>query len=69
MYKRRVVVEEGSAVVRQQARFETASVTPVVRSAGLGENVGRQSADKEGMPIPTFEDMKEPNVEIAMWTT
>ena len=29
----------------------------------------RQAGEKEGQAVPTFEDMEEPMVEIAVWTT
>ena len=41
----------------------------MVRSTEAGSVVGRQSAENEERGTPVFDDMEEPIVEIAVWTT
>ena len=41
----------------------------MVRSTEAGSVAGRQSAEKEERVAPAFDDMEEPTVEIAVWTT
>ena len=40
-----------------------------MRSTEAESVVGRQSAEKEERVTPVFDDMEEPTVEIAVWTT
>ena len=67
--KRRVVVDESSVGFCRQERREAGETTLVAKSTDTEGEVGRQSADKKGRGAPVFEDMEEPTVEIAVWTT
>ena len=67
--KRRVVLDEGSLRVSRRERREAEETTPVARSTDTEVEAGRQSADTEERGVPVFEDMEEPTVEIAVWTT
>ena len=67
--KRMVVVDESSVGVSRRERREVVETTPVARSTEAGSEVGRQSVEKEELGTPVFDDMEEPTVEIAVWTT
>ena len=67
--KRRVVLDEGSLRVSRQERREAEETTPRAMSTDTESEVGHQSADTEERGVPVFEDMEEPTVEIAVWTT
>jgi len=66
--KRRVVAEAGSLRRREGEKGEDEPKTGVERRPEVASAVGRQEG--EGwQSVPTFEDMEEPMVEIAVWTT
>ena len=41
----------------------------VERSSEVASAAGRQTEEKEWQVVPVFDDMEEPTVEIAVWTT
>ena len=45
------------------------SIIPMDRSIDAEKEVGQQSVETEKRGVPVFEDMEEPTVEIAVWTT
>ena len=73
--KRRVVVDEGQARVGRRERREDEkgedddSRIPVERSIEMVSVAGRQTEEREERALPVFDDMEEPTVEIAVWTT
>ena len=67
--KRRVVVDEGLARRREDEKGNDESKTVVERSVEVVSAAGHQAEGTEGQAVPTFEDMEEPMVEIAVWTT
>ena len=74
-YKRRVVVDEGPPRVGRRERREDEkgedddSRIPVERSIEMVSVAGRQTEEREERALPVFDDMEEPTVEIAVWTT
>ena len=60
--KRRVVVNEAVVRRREDEKGEDESKTVV-------ETAGHQAEGTEWQTGPTFEDIEEPMVEIAVWTT
>ena len=73
--KRRVVVDEGQVrggrrEIREDEKGEDdESRTRVERSSEVASAARLQTEEKEGQVVPVFEDMEEPTVEIAVWTT
>ena len=73
--KRRVVVDEGPPRVGRRERREDEkgeddeSSIQVERNTEVGSVAGRQTGEKEERAGPVFDDMEEPTVEIAVWTT
>ena len=66
--KRRVVVDERHLRIREGKEGEDEPRTGVERKPEVASAVGRQEGEEE-RSAPTFEDMEEPTVEIAVWTT
>ena len=64
-----MVLDEGSLRVSRQERREAEETTPRAMSTDTESEVGHQSAYTEERGVPVFEDMEEPTVEIAVWTT
>ena len=73
--KRRVVVDEGQARDDRRERREEEngeddkSRTPEERSTEVASTARRQSEESKSREVPLFDDMDEPTVEIAVWTT
>ena len=61
-------MDEGPVRRREGEKGEDEPRTGVERRPEVASAVGRQ-VGKEGQTVPTFEDMEEPMVEIAVWTT
>ena len=74
-YKKRVVVDEGQVRgVRRERREEEKgkddeSKTRLERISEVARVARRQTEEKEWQVVPVFEDMEEPMVELAVWTT
>ena len=66
--KRRVVVNEAVVSRREDEKGEDESKT-VEKNVEVVSAAGRHAEGTEGQAVPTFEDMEEPMVEIAVWTT
>ena len=62
-------VDTGRVSQGRRYRYYVVETTPVARSTDTEGEVGRPSADKEERGVPVFEDIEEPTVEIAVWTT
>ena len=73
--KRRVVVDEGQVRGGRRERREDEngeddeSRIPVEKSTETGSVARRQTEYKVERVVPAFDDMEEPKVEIAVWTT
>ena len=63
------MVDEGLVRRREEEKGEDESKTFVERSSEVASVAGRQTEENEGRAVPTFEDMEEPMVETAVWTT
>ena len=53
----------------ENPREDDESRIPVERSTEVGSVAGRQTEENEERVAPVFDDMEEPKVEIAVWTT